>query len=169
MPIDDTSCWIFCYSWNTDRPLTDQERGKFKKGFSIHAEVDADFIPLRRQSNDYLMDRNDQLVNTYTGIQGVSEQDAAIQNSQGPVVDRSREHLGQTDVGIIEFRKLILSAADKLRSGQVPCSAAAEDFAVQCGGAVAHKNVPLEEVMRQRFDHATGYVGNRYGLKSQNR
>jgi hypothetical protein len=114
------------------------------------------------------MNRNDQKINTYTGIQGVSEQDAAIQNSQGPIVDRSREHLGQTDVGIIEFRKLILSAADKLYSGQAPCNAVADDFAVQCGGAVAHKDIPLEEVMKQRFDHATGYVGDRYGLRDKN-
>ena len=34
------------------------------------------------------------------------EQDAAIQNSQGKIVDRSIEHLGPTDVGIIEFRNL---------------------------------------------------------------
>lgn len=168
VPIDDTSCWIFCYSWNPDRALTAEERQKFTKGFSIHAEVDAEFLPLRRQSNNYLMNRNDQKINTYTGIQGVSEQDAAIQNSQGPIVDRSREHLGQTDVGIIEFRKLILSAADKLHSGQAPCNAVADDFAVQCGGAVAHKDISLEEVMKQRFDHATGYVGSRYGLTGTN-
>ena len=166
VPIDDKSCWIFCFSWNTDRPLADQERKKFKEGFSIHAEVDANFLPIRRQSNDYFLDRNEQLLNSYTGIRGVSEQDAAIQNSQGQIVDRSREHLGQTDVGIIEFRKLILAAADKLQTGQVPCSAEAEDFAVQCGGAVAHKDIPLEKVMKQRFDHPTGYIGKKYGLKS---
>jgi hypothetical protein len=44
----------------------------------------------------------------------------------------------------------------------------ADDFAVQCGGAVAHKDIPLEEVMKQRFDHATGYVGDRYGLRDKN-
>ena len=26
MPVDDHSCWIFCYCWNPDRPLTDRER-----------------------------------------------------------------------------------------------------------------------------------------------
>ena len=127
--------------------------------------MDANFLPVRRQSNDYFLDRNEQLLNSYTGIRGVSEQDAAIQNSQGQIVDRSREHLGQTDVGIIEFRKLILAAADKLHAGQAPCSAEAEDFAVQCGGAVAHKDIPLEKVMKKRFDHPTGYIGNKYGLK----
>ena len=166
VPIDDHSCWIFCYSWNSERPLTDEERKKFKKGFSIHAEVDEDYLPLRRLSNNYLMNRDDQRLNTYTGIQGVSEQDAAIQNSQGKIVDRSLEHLGPTDVGIIEFRKLMLRLAKALKKGQMPSSSISpEKYAVQCGGMVAHKDISLEDAMLKRFGHITGYVGSNYGLK----
>ena len=166
VPIDDHSCWIFCYSWNSERPLTDEERKKFKKGFSIHAEVDEDYLPLRRLSNNYLMNRDDQRLNTYTGIQGVSEQDAAIQNSQGKIVDRSLEHLGPTDVGIIEFRKLMLRLAKALKKGQMPSSSISpEKYAVQCGGMVAHKDISLEAAMLKRFGHITGYVGSNYGLK----
>ena len=166
VPIDDHSCWIFCYSWNSERPLTDEERKKFKKGFSIHAEVDEDYLPLRRLSNNYLMNRDDQRLNTYTGIQGVSEQDAAIQNSQGKIVDRSLEHLGPTDVGIIEFRKLMLRLAKALKKGQMPSSSISpEKYAVQCGGMVAHRDISLEDAMLKRFGHITGYVGSNYGLK----
>ena len=166
VPIDDHSCWIFCYSWNSERPLTDEERKKFKKGFSIHAEVDEDYLPLRRLSNNYLMNRDDQRLNTYTGIQGVSEQDAAIQNSQGKIVDRSLEHLGPTDVGIIEFRKLMLRLAKALKKGQMPSSSISpEKYAVQCGGMVAHKDISLEDAMLKRFGHITGYIGSNYGLK----
>ena len=166
VPIDDHSCWIFCYSWNSERPLTDEERKKFKKGFSIHAEVNEDYLPLRRLSNNYLMNRDDQRLNSYTGIQGVSEQDAAIQNSQGKIVDRSLEHLGPTDVGIIEFRKLMLNLAKALKKGQMPSSSISpEKYAVQCGGMVAHKDISLEDAMLKRFGHITGYVGSNYGLK----
>jgi hypothetical protein len=120
---------------------------------------------LRRLDNDYLMDREDQRRNSYTGIRGVSEQDAAIQNSQGPIVDRAREHLGQTDVGIIEFRKLMLSSARALQAGtEPPAAAAAARYAVRCGGSVAHRDVPLAEAMVERFGHETGYIGDRYGL-----
>ena len=166
VPIDDHSCWIFCYSWNSERPLTDEERKKFKKGFSIHAEVDEDYLPLRRLSNNYLMNRDDQRLNTYTGIQGVSEQDAAIQNSQGKIVDRALEHLGPTDIGIIEFRKLMLRLAKALKKGQMPSSSISpEKYAVQCGGMVAHRDISLEDAMLKRFGHITGYVGSSYGLK----
>jgi len=167
VPINDESCWIFCYSWNNERPLNKDERMKLSKGFSIHAEVDENFLPIRRLSNNYLLDRKDQRLNSYTGIQGVSEQDAAIQNSQGKIVDRSREHLGQTDVGIIEFRKLMLTSAKALQKGTPPASAAlSEDYAVQCGGMVTHRDLPLEDAMLKRFGHVTGFVGDQYGFKS---
>ena len=167
VPIDDHSCWIYCYSWNSERPLTKEERAKFKRGFSIHAEVDENYLPIRRLSNNYLMSRHDQRINTFTGIQGVSEQDAAIQNSQGKIVDRSIEHLGPTDVGIIEFRKLMLQLAKALKNGQIPISSKSpEKYAVQCGGMVAHRDISLEDAMLTRFGHTTGYVGDNYNLKA---
>ena len=112
------------------------------------------------------MNRDDQRLNSYTGIQGVSEQDAAIQNSQGKIVDRSLEHLGPTDVGIIEFRKLMLRLAKALKKGQMPSSSISpEKYAVQCGGMVADRNISLEDAMLRRFGHITGNVGSNYGLK----
>jgi hypothetical protein len=65
----------------------------------------------RNIGNDYMIDRELQKTLSYTGISGVSDQDAAIQDSQGLIQDRTREHLGPTDVGIVEFRKLLLGAA----------------------------------------------------------
>jgi len=32
---------------------------------------------------------------SYTGIDGINQQDRALQESMGPIVDRSREHLGR--------------------------------------------------------------------------
>ena len=65
------------------------------------AVVDENYVPLRNKSNDYLIDRKLQKTSSYTGIKGVSEQDAAVQDSQGPIADRTREHLGPTDLGIM--------------------------------------------------------------------
>ena len=59
------------------------------------AVVDENYVPLRNKSNDYLIDRKLQKTRSYTGIQGVSEQDAAVQDSQGPIADRTREHLAR--------------------------------------------------------------------------
>lgn len=104
VPIDDVSCWVYNYTWNPERPLTEAERQRYRNGSGIHAEVDADYVPLRRRENDYLLDRRKQKTENFTGIDGVSEQDAAIQDSQGLIADRTIEHLGPTDLGVIRFR-----------------------------------------------------------------
>ena len=107
VPVSDTSCWVYTYSWRPDRAFTNSERTQFDGGFGVHSHVDDDYMPLRNQRNDYLVDRALQKTSSFTGITGVSEQDSAIQDSQGPIQDRTREHLGPTDLGIVEFRKLI--------------------------------------------------------------
>jgi phthalate 4,5-dioxygenase oxygenase subunit len=154
VPIDDVACWIYNYTWNPDRPLTQAERQRFAKGSGIHAEVDANYIPLRRRENDYLLDRRKQKFETFTGIDGVSEQDAAIQDSQGLIADRSIEHLGPTDMGVIRFRRMVLTAARDMASGKPPAAARhAALYRVRSGGAIAQRDVPLPEVMRARFGH----------------
>ena len=44
---------------------------------------------------------------SYTGIDGINQQDRALQESMGRIVDRSREHLGPADKAIIQARKLL--------------------------------------------------------------
>ena len=57
VPVDDESCWIFCYCWNPDRPLTEHEVERLENGSGIFAEVDEHYMPVRRRENDYLIDR----------------------------------------------------------------------------------------------------------------
>lgn len=162
VPIDDVSCWIFNYTWNPERSLTTAERARFAAGSGVHAEVDAGYVPLRRRENDYLIDRHRQKTENFSGIEGVSEQDAAIQDSQGLIADRSTEHLGPTDLGVIRFRRLILDAARALRAGSEPVAAAhPAAYRVRGGGAVAPSSLDLASVMRERFGHV-------HGLKQEN-
>ena len=152
VPIDDVSCWIYNYTWNPDRPLSDQERERFARGSGIHAETDADHIPIRRRENDYLLDRARQKHESYTGIDGVSEQDACIQDSQGPIADRTAEYLGPTDMGIIRFRRLILDSAKALAAGDPPSALRhPAAYKIRGGGAVAPAGQPLADVLHARF------------------
>ncbi len=165
VPVDDTTCWIYTYSWLPDRPFTAAERGRYASGLSLHAEVDEAYVPLRNLRNEYQLDREAQKTVSYTGITGVSEQDAAIQDSQGPVQDRTREHLGPTDAGIVEFRKMLLANARALQGGlPPPAAAAARGYAVRAGGWIAPPHDDLAAVMEQRFGPGRGYVGDDYGL-----
>jgi hypothetical protein len=157
VPIDDISCWIHNYTWNPDRPLTEAERARYRAGSGIHAEVDANYVPLRRRENDYLIDRVKQKTESYTGIEGVSEQDACIQDSQGLIADRTAEHLGPTDMGVVRFRRLILEAVRALANGVSPTALVRPDaYCVRGGGAVAPSEMTLAEVMRGRFGHRHG-------------
>ena len=87
-----TIFWIYTYAWNPERPITEAERALYKGGNGVIVEVDESFVPLRHKGNDYLIDRRLQKTKSYTGIIGVLEQDAAVQDSQGPIADRTREH-----------------------------------------------------------------------------
>jgi phthalate 4,5-dioxygenase len=158
VPIDDQSCWVYVYSWNPQRPLREKE-SRFIPGVpSVHAEVDENWVPIRNRGNDYLIDRFAQKTKSFTGIEGISEQDAAIQDSQGLIADRTREHLGPTDLGVVRFRRLILEAARALHNGIEPAAAAAPHaYRVRSGGTVAPAVMPVTEALRERF-------GNEFGL-----
>ena len=160
VPIDDTHCWIYCYSWNPQRPLSEEERAKFRAGHTVHATLGPGYVPLRNRDNDYLIDREVQKHRTFTGIEGVSEQDAAAQDSQGFIVDRTREHLGPTDLGIVQFRRLVLQAARDLANGKEPPQAAVPAaYRVRSGGLVADRAKTLAEVMVERFGEPSGHAG----------
>jgi hypothetical protein len=150
---------VYVYSWNPDRPLKEKEN-RFIPGIpSVHAEVDEHWVPIRNRGNDYLIDRDAQKTTSFTGIEGISEQDAAIQDSQGFIADRTREHLGPTDLGIVRFRRLILGAARALQQGtEPPAAAAPHAYRVRSGGAVAPTAVPVSDVLTERFGNETGYV-----------
>ena len=157
VPIDDESCWIFTYSWNPDRPLSDQERAAYAGGAAIHSEVDEHYAPLRRRENDYLIDRDLQKRESFTGIEGISEQDAAIQDSQGLIHDRTREMLGPTDLGVSAFRALMLKAAGDLEAGKAPAAATSPAaYRVRSGLVVTPEALPFDQVMTRRFGHPKG-------------
>ncbi len=164
VPHTDHGCWIYTYTWNPERPLTQDERDRFRRGHTVHAEVDEHYRPLRGPHNEYLIDRKKQKTSSFTGIDGVSEQDAAIQDSMGAIVDRSREHLGATDIGIVRFRQYILKAARELRdSGRKPeAIRRPEAYCVRSGGWVSDREKTLGEVMTERFGDANGIVAGRY-------
>jgi phenylpropionate dioxygenase-like ring-hydroxylating dioxygenase large terminal subunit len=159
VPITDEQCWVFCYTWNPGRPITEDERRAFRAGRSVHAQVDERWVPLRNRDNDYLVDRQVQRHKTFTGIEGVSEQDAMIQDSQGLIADRTREHLGPTDLAIIEFRTLMLRGARDLARGVEPAAArTAAGYRLRGGSIVAPRSLSFADTMRRRFGDPLGRV-----------
>ncbi len=120
VPIDNenTYCWDFSYS--VDGPLPEAFHSFKIKGLSFPPEyayqafqlnngsmIDT-YIPRRRMSNDYLIDRHLQQTFSTTGIHGVNDQDRAMQEGMGRIADRSREMLTSSDIAIVTARRRVL-------------------------------------------------------------
>jgi hypothetical protein len=68
-----------------------------------------------------LQDRNEQGANTLAGIgYNFQDQDRYATESQGRILDRSREHLAGTDKGVALMRKYLLAAIDDVQAGKDP-------------------------------------------------
>lgn len=71
--------------------------------------------------NDHLISREVQAGASYTGIQGIPVQDQAVTESMGPIVDRTKEHLGTSDrMIILTRRRLMRTALALFERGELP-------------------------------------------------
>jgi len=123
VPIDDENCWAWSYDFHPTRPLSVVERTAMMAGKGVHVVLQpGTYHSAANKDNDYLMDRNKQKLGmTYSGVDGIAMQDASLQESMGPIVDRTRENLVGTDNGIIMARMRLMRAAKALaEKGTVP-------------------------------------------------
>jgi phenylpropionate dioxygenase-like ring-hydroxylating dioxygenase large terminal subunit len=116
VPIDDETCWSWSMSHHPTRPLSEVEWEAIRNGESIYAElIPGTYRPMANKDNDYLIDRAGQKSGRYySGVKGISMQDASIQESMGPITDRSQEFLATTDIAIVKARRRLLQAAQEL-------------------------------------------------------
>ena len=77
-----------------------------------------DFRPLRNRANQWGYSREEQASQTYTGMgMDINVHDQWACESQGPIQDRTREHLGTSDKAIIAYRRLLVEAIEKVGAG----------------------------------------------------
>jgi phthalate 4,5-dioxygenase oxygenase subunit len=117
IPIDDENCWVYTFDYLPVRALTETELQAMREGHGVHNEyVPGTYRPLQNKDNDYMMDREAQRRGeTFSGIKGIAMQDASLQESMGPIVDRTKERLVSADSGIIKARRKLVQAALALR------------------------------------------------------
>src|SRR5918999_331123 len=91
IPIDDETCWAWSYDYHPTRPLTDTEIAAVRAGKGVHVKyVAGTYRPFANKDNDYLIDRAAQKSGrTFSGVEGFAMQDASLQESMGPVIDRA--------------------------------------------------------------------------------
>jgi hypothetical protein len=109
------------------------------------------FRATANKDNDYLMDRAAQRAGrTYSGVAGIAMQDASLQESMGPIVDRSQEHLTSTDAGIVMARRRLMRVAKALaEEGAPPPGTDPEQQRVRSVAIVLPADQPFVEGARE--------------------
>jgi hypothetical protein len=131
VPLDDHHTMFWSISVPTTRPQTGARRsgtdGQAFAGTTGRPRFQpntTDWLGRWRlaadASNDYLIDREVQRTQSFTGIDGIHLQDQAITESMGAIVDRAQEHLGTSDAMIIRTRRRLMKAASELQRGIIP-------------------------------------------------
>ena len=116
VPIDDEHNAFFTFAYNRRGPLPRYWR-QHASEFGVQGHAGR---PVRNRANKHLQDRAAMRAGNWSGVVGINPQDFAVAEGMGPILDRSREHLGATDVAIIRYRRRMLDAARALDAGQEP-------------------------------------------------
>ena len=81
----------------------------------------------------------------YSGIGNVVLQDLAINETQGPIYDRSTEHLGTSDTAVISLRRRMLQAVRAFEAGQEPMGVDTDYASVRGVALSMPTDLPWEE------------------------
>jgi phthalate 4,5-dioxygenase len=152
VPIDDEHCWAWSFDYHAARALTAQEVAAMRDGKGVHVKyLPGTYRPLANKDNDYLMDRAAQKSGrSFSGIDGIGMQDASLQESMGPIVDRTRERLVSTDNGIIMARHRLIKAAKELKDkGIAPPGIAPESQRVRSVAVILRPDQPFKDAARE--------------------
>jgi phthalate 4,5-dioxygenase oxygenase subunit len=122
VPRDDESTWHLQWFFDPTQPVDRAHR--IEEG---GIWVDADFRKLRNIDNWYQQDREMMRTQNMSGLSGILTQDHAVSETQGRILDRTKEHLGTSDVAVVAWRRLMLRSARALaEQGERPQAATAE-------------------------------------------
>ena len=122
VPMDDENTMF--YTWTArfgDQSISDEDRAwRARIGGRGPGEQLANYRKRRNKDVDWMIDREKQKTETFSGIDGIATQDHAVQESMGPIVDRTKEHLGTTDRAVVVMRNIMLDAMTTVEEGGDP-------------------------------------------------
>lgn len=117
VPVDDVNCYWFAIFTSFSGPVDKQQMREQR----LQLYTLPDYIPRLNKSNDYGFNALEQKTQTYTGMgNDINVHDQWAVESQGPIQDRTREHLGSTDKAIINYRSMLMKAIDQAETGNEP-------------------------------------------------
>jgi phthalate 4,5-dioxygenase oxygenase subunit len=170
VPVDDHNTMSWSITWHPTRALTEKELERYRSyptgGIHIGEEGIlpattqpwGKWMPKPNAGNDYELDYEAQKTQLFSGILNLALQDSGMQESMGPIYNRTQEHLGSSDTGIIQMRKRLISAAIALREkGITPTGVdSPEAYRVRSAGVVLPRTAIWAEAAQ---DHLVARPG----------
>jgi phthalate 4,5-dioxygenase oxygenase subunit len=158
VPVDDENCMSWCFTHHPARDLSAHELDVMSNGGGIHVNlIPGSFRPVVNKDNDYMIDRAAQKHHkSYCGVKGIAMQDAAIQESTGPIQDRSKENLVSTDNGVIMARQRLTKAARMVADGKTPDGIDPVTHAVRSASIVLPEDASFYEAAGEALKAKSG-------------
>jgi phthalate 4,5-dioxygenase len=118
-PVDDTHHLLFFGSYGETAQRTQKEMAAVRDDYEPNprnfAELHGD------RSNAWGQDRELMEAGHHSGFgRSLLEEDAVVQASMGPIVDRTKEHITSGDVAVALARRMILDAIAAAERGELP-------------------------------------------------
>jgi len=131
VPVDDVSCYWFAIFTSFGAPIDKATmRAERLKVYEL-----PDYLPRFNRRNDWGFDAEEQRTSTFTGMgHDINVHDQWAIESQGAIQDRTREHLGQSDKGIMLYRRMLLEAISRAEKGERPLMVLTPDEAARIAG-----------------------------------
>jgi phenylpropionate dioxygenase-like ring-hydroxylating dioxygenase large terminal subunit len=115
VPVDDTGCYWYAIFTSFGAPVDK----KTMREQRLKTYPAPDYKPVYGRENGWGFDAEEQKKQTFTGMGfDINIHDQWACESQGRIQDRTKEHLGTTDRGIVLYRRLLLDAIRKSESGE---------------------------------------------------
>jgi phthalate 4,5-dioxygenase len=146
MPVDDTHTYWYAIFTGFGAPLDSVAmREQRLKLYAL-----PDYIPRVGKHNDYGFDPIEQRTKTFTGMgEDINVHDQWAVESPGEISDRTREHLGTTDKGIIAYRRQLSQAIDTVAAGGKPLMYLNEDEALNINGPITVDGIGAADAWQQ--------------------
>jgi phthalate 4,5-dioxygenase oxygenase subunit len=142
VPINDDETAFHFLAWGGPNVPSTEEWRRFNHAVPGE-DVDHKWRSKRTLENDFLQDREAMKEGHFTGVPGIPNEDIIMWVSMGSRVERETDTLGASDLAIVEFRRLMVDAAQKVEAGG---RAIGTDAEVPQARIASHEGVYPKEV-----------------------
>lgn len=152
VPVDDYNCYWYSVFTSFSEPV-DKEQMRAQR---LELYELPDYISRKNRSNNYGFNPTEQKTQTYLGMGfDINVHDQWAVESLGAIQDRTKEHLGTTDKGIVFYRRMLVKAIKDHLEGNIPLPVRPnEQEAKTLTGPIAIDGVTIKEDPQAYWERA---------------